>query len=287
MGYKATFDRRRAFGIELEFYGVNSFELQYTLAEWGIPAKIELYENPHVPHWTIGSDDSIQGEDAIELRSPVLTGIEGLSQVKRVLTLLDYVEAKVNDTCGVHAHLFIEDFTGANTLALLRLYAKFESVIDGLVDVSRRGDNNIHCRSLMRDDNLAWISSLDKSGNARAVEVVMNYNNLFRSRKDKVSLCSYLKYGTVEFRHLGATLDINDIQNWLIFTNLLVGRVKQASISREMSSNPTLSEFLRVLGVTNFQGCIDPLAVECREWIYSTYSNVRKRKKSTDSKVLA
>lgn len=289
MGYKAAFDKKRNFGVEIETLGVGQYELQHALTEWGIQSKIGLYENPEVPYWTITDDGSIRGEDTAEIRSPILVGIDGLAEVRRVLTLLNYLECQVNDSCGFHVHWNAEDYTGKNVLALLRLYAKFEPVIDGLVTFSRRADKNIHCRSLVKDSDLSWIAELDRLENMRALEVALTFDKshrmksinvpgAFESRNHKVNINAYCKYGTLEFRHFQGTVDVDEAVNWIVFTQQLVNRAKLASVSKEMSAKPTLGEMLRVLGLVEYQGSADPLVEQSREWLKGKYGSVKKKK---------
>lgn len=280
MTYKAFFDKKRKFGIEVEMFAVDRYELLHTLTENGCKAKIALYEDPNVDYWTLTEDSTIQGEDSLELKSPILQGGEGLLEVKKVLTLLQYLECQVNDSCGLHVHWGVQDYTGRNILALLRLYAKFENVIDGLVAVSRRENKNIHCRSLASgDEDLAWITALDESGNTRALDVALGYRNLFRTRLSKINVLSYLKFGTVEFRQHESTLDIDEAVNWIVFTQLLVNKAKQSSVSKEMSAKPMLGEMLRILGLVEHQNPADPLALTCRDWLKAKFAPVRGRRK--------
>lgn len=291
MTYKAFFDRKRSFGLELEFFGCGNFELQHSLAEWGVKSKITLYENPKVDYWTITTDNSIEGENAVELKSPILAGDSGLAEVRKVLTLLNYLEVQTNASCGLHIHHHVEDFTGKNVLALLRLYSKFEAVIDGLVTLDRREDRNPHCRSLVQGGDLSWVDKLSSKNNGLALQVALQFDKNYRvkniggmdalgSRNHKVNITSYYKYGTIEFRHFQGTTDIDDCLNWLVFTQLLINKAKHASVSKEMSARPEVGEFLRVLGLADYQNCSDPLAIETRTWIKNKYSNVRKKKVS-------
>lgn len=287
--YKARFDKERTFGTEFEIYGINIFELEYAMRQWGIPAKIGLFEMPCNQYWHLSDDMSIQAEDGVEIRSPILAGVDGIAEVVRVLTLLNYLEAKTNESCGLHIHHNTKDFTGRNVLALLRLYSKFEPVIDGLVSLDRRGDSNIHCRSLVQDNSLVWIDNLDKKQTSIAIDIALKFDRNYKiksvggmtavgSRHHKVNITSYLKHGTIEFRHFQGTIDIDDTVGWLLTTQMMVNKAKHNSVSRDMSASPTLSEFIRVLGMSDFQSVSDSYVLQAREWMKSKYGNMRRKK---------
>jgi len=290
MAYKAQFDRKRKFGVEIELYGINQFELQHAMTESGIPAKIALVEKPSDQYWYITCDGSIQGEDPAELKSPVLVGIEGINHVRSVLTLLNHLDVQVNDSCGLHVHHYVGDFTGKNILSLLRLYAKFENVVDRLVDPSRRENKNYHCQSLIKDDTLEWITGLDKKETARALDIALKFDQNYKvkslgsmtacgSRNHKVNITSYLKHSTIEFRHHESTLDIDEVLNWIVFTQQFISRAKLASVSKEMSAKPVMGEMLRALGMVEYQGCSDPVVLTAREWIKNKIGQTRRGRK--------
>lgn len=239
MTYIAEFDKNRKFGVEVEVYGVTLDRIAKTLA------RNKIYG------WKLVGDDSIVGEHSIELVSPALLGHDGMKQIISVFTLLEMIGAQVNDSCGFHVHHCIEDYTGKNMVSLLRLYTKFEKVIDYLVAPSRRGDDNKHCRSLVKDDTLQWIQEIERP---LAVDVAIAFSlRTFDSdwqrqdRRHKLNVLSYPQHGTVEFRHHQGTLSFMEAGDWVLFTQLLVSKAKQTVISGRPSHHPTLGELMRSL----------------------------------------
>lgn len=259
MAYKAFFDEIRTFGVEIECYGVDKTRLCGNIISHGIPCYI-LDTNDVLPYWRLSSDSSIIGVEAVEVVSPPLSGIEGLEAVGRIMGILSTLGCKVNTSCGFHVHWNIGDFTGKNVQALLRLYAKFEPVIDYLVSPSRRGDTNEHCRSLVKDTTLGWVDRLDPSERKRAAEVAINFERQYSQyhyetrrprggRYHKVNVAAYNRYGTAEFRQHQGTVMRSKAINWIVFTQQFVNKAKMGSVSKEPSAKVTLGELLRSLNI--------------------------------------
>lgn len=289
MGYKSTFDCERTFGVEFEVFGPPRIRIERYLGEHDITSTQVEFIKYVIPTWRLSNDNSIIGENPTEIASPLLKGREGLAEVEKVCTALQLAGCQVNWSCGFHVHWSAQDYTGKNVLSLLRLYAKFENVIDYLVSPSRRGDRNKYCRSMVKDTDLAWVTELDKTERARAVEVALNFGSAHSewtmphtermvqrsSRYHKLNISAYNHYGTVEFRQHQGTLNANKATNWIVFTQQLVNKAKYVAVSRDPSAKPTLGEMLRVLRLVDFQliedRCTDPLIIHLGEWMKGRY----------------
>jgi len=280
MAYRAFFDEHRTFGVEFEVYGVSQGTLAAALGSVGL----SLRSSGVYTAWKIGDDSSIQGRMPAEVRSPILSGREGLEQVMLATAALRLVGCKVNESCGFHVHWNCADYTGKNALSLLRLYTKFEGVIDFLVAPSRRGNTNKHCRSMVKDSDLNWIAELDKTERKRASEVATRFsvdhiqvvNNERRSsRYHKLNISAYNSYGTMEFRQHQGTVSSEKAINWIVFTQQLVNKAKYVSVSKQVSAKPTLGEMLRVLKLVDHHlienQCTDLLILELGTWLKKRY----------------
>lgn len=294
MAYSACFDEFRRFGVEIECYGVPNVAILKAMAKRGIECKVIDWTNEVHPTWRLSKDNSIEGEAATEVVSPVLSGRSGLLEVANVLEALREVGCQVNSSCGFHVHWFCGDYTGKNVLSLLRLYSKFEPVIDGLVAPSRRANKNKNCRSLVKDSDLSWITDLDPTGRARASEIATRFEMAYTeyhedanhvrsvrsSRYHKVNLQSYPMYGTIEFRQHQGTLSTEKAINWIVFTQQLINKAKSVAVSPEPAAKVTLGELLRSLKMIDSylfeHEMVDPLILHLAEYLKNRYAELKE-----------
>jgi hypothetical protein len=166
--------------------------------------------------WRIVHDGSIRGGIGAELVSPVLRGDDGLAQVKKIADALQVIGATANSTCGFHVHvggLRAADLSFFRNL--VKLYAKFEPVIDTLMPVSRRGNANTYCRSV---DAQAVAN--------RGIDAATSFESLvfaatglpatdYSARFFKLNLVAFRKHRTVEFRQHAGTVDSAKAIAWI------------------------------------------------------------------------
>jgi hypothetical protein len=253
MAYNARFDRYRSFGIELEVVNGDQHRFLELMHAEGIAVQAVGYTHAVVDYWKCTTDGSLSGYGAMEVVSPVLTGEEGLNEVRKVVKLLAQAGYRTNRTCGFHVHWNVADFTGKNVQSLLRLYAKFENVIDYLVSPSRRGNNNDYCQSMVKDGDLSWVTRLARNeGRDTARTIADQFAHHYRSagrasRYHKVNVTAYPLYGTIEFRQHQGTVNHEKVISWILFTQQLVNKSKEVSVSKQVSAKPTLGELLRIL----------------------------------------
>jgi hypothetical protein len=119
--------KRQKFGVEIEFYGALRRDIEYILERNGLKAK----------GWIVKPEETIDcdfGSDYIgEINSPILTSTkEDLEDLKKMLEILQYQEARSNQRCGSHIHFDAERFTWDNVRSLqnlVLLYMCYEDVI--------------------------------------------------------------------------------------------------------------------------------------------------------------
>lgn len=287
--YKSEFDEFRNFGVEIEMYNVNASLLEDALRAEGIEAYWSGYTHQISSRWKITTDSSVRGMNACELVSPILSGTEGLEQVRKVMAVARRLGGRVNKTCGFHVHWNCADFTGKNVQSLLRLYTKFEDVFDSIMPPSRRGDSNQFCRSLKKDSTLQWVTLLDQTGKKPAREVVGQfsdwYGGRYGSRYHKVNVSAYLLYGTIEFRQHQGTLNGDKAVQWIVLTQMLVNKAKRVSVSRENSAKPTLGELIRILRLANKHMTSQHPAPHPEVARLATYLKTRKKLLETEVEV--
>ncbi|SRR5579883_1894191 len=211
----------RTFGIEIEAYNCTKAQVATALQQAGINAEVQSYNHNTQPCWKVITDNSISGTNGFEVVSPVLQGEEGLRQVRVVMQTLTAIGAKVNKSCGMHVHFGASNLNLQHFKNLFKHYVKFEDVLDAMMPQSRRGSNNVYCKSLLE--------RFDRGSRTRSInwafEVIDNANSLEglyeavtgRDRYFKLNLLSFWRHGTIEFRQHAGTVDADKACNWVLF----------------------------------------------------------------------
>lgn len=198
----------RSFGVEIEFCYSGRYDvLLAKLREAGLSANIE-WDNDHVSYssWKIVEDCSVS--NGAELVSPILRGEDGLEQIKKATKVLREAGCTVDRTCGLHVHVNAVECTVKQLVNVLRRYAANEHTIDTYMPRSRRENRNSFCYTLrnMNFDRLETFEDMNRVG-----------NNMRNGRFHKVNVSSFVRQGTIEFRHHSGTLNATKINNWVQF----------------------------------------------------------------------
>ncbi|MRM96423.1 amidoligase family protein [Riemerella anatipestifer] len=232
-----NFEFNRTFGIELEIYNVSRETLVNAIQREGINIVSESYNHTTRNHWKIVSDGSVTGSHGCEIVSPVLKGMEGMEQIKKVCIALNKVKAKVNKSCGFHVHFGVNDYNLQNFKNLIFSYAQNESNIDAFMPNSRRKNNNRYCK------NITNINSLRTKLN-RASSVSDICVDVFGAeRYYKLNMQSFQRHGTVEFRQHSGTTTFSKIKNWILICGRMVEFAKQ--VGKFNNINDVLNESLQ------------------------------------------
>ncbi|MFL0106058.1 amidoligase family protein [Tenacibaculum maritimum] len=215
----------RNFGVEVEFFGSTKTVLTRNLNNCGVNYEFESYNHTARNHWKFTTDSSIIGGNGREMVSPVLSGNEGLKSLRNSCKALRLSAAKVNKSCGIHVHLDVNDFSVPNMRALVKNWFLLEYQFDKMMPVSRRQNNNIYCKSLS-----SLFTKRELFSNLDSCTTINEIINLFETRYVKLNLKSYLRYGTVEFRHHSGTTMFSKIKNWILICARLVEFSKQNEV---------------------------------------------------------
>ena len=206
----------RRFGIELEAHSVTRAALQTEMTAQGLNCHSEGYNHSTRPHWKIVSDGSVSGSNAFELVSPVLTGRDGLDDVDAAARALRHTSARVNRTCGFHAHFDANGMSVDHLRRICRNYLRLEGLIDSFMAPSRRGNNNEFCRSINTTNIEARITA------ATSFAELQEAVNIRRDRYRKLNLTSFYRHGTIEFRQHHGTVNAEKVTFWLRFLHCLI-----------------------------------------------------------------
>lgn len=211
---------RFTIGVEIECFGFDKNIMQRTLAGMGVKSRVTGYN--HIDSqdtYKLGYDGSISGEDSCEVVSPVL---KNLTSLKKVCKALNEADAKVNRSCGLHVHFGASEFTNDQWRRIIVNYANIEAVIDSFMPMSRRGDNNYYCKSIVNRKGFVEIADSNDG--------LSHFQNIYRNdRYHKLNLMAYDTHKTIEFRQHSGTTDFEKIENWIKFLSAFL----QWSISHD------------------------------------------------------
>jgi hypothetical protein len=205
----------RTYGIEIEAFGIQRTVLGAALNAAGINCTVEQYNHTTRATWKLVTDSSINGQNGFELVSPVLSGAEGLAQLKKVCEVLKRLNAKINKSCGLHVHIGCGDLSLTQVKNLIFNYATLEQHIDAAMPESRR--SNSYCKSI------SPIIETKKAAINRASETNVLVSTVCPQRYYKVNLQSLTRQQTIEFRQHSGSIEFDKISNWVLFCSRLVG----------------------------------------------------------------
>lgn len=250
----------RTFGVEIEILGLRQYEAVAVLRRAGINAVDEedfgdsdgsgscdcdecranrgddddsYYDSsgndsPDLDtQWVVKYDGSVYGHQngSCEVTTRILSGTEGLAELRKGVEALQAAGATVNETCGLHVHVGARDLTGAEILSLVKRYGRFEDVIDGFMHGNRRGDCNTYCQSVV-----AYADDADRWAHARGGLDVITPRQIqgwISDRYHKVNVTALNKYGTIEFRHHNGAFQPDTIEAWVTFLLHFVERSRK------------------------------------------------------------
>lgn len=191
--------------------------------------------------WQIVTDSSIDvpgfpGD--VEIVSPILSGEEGLKELKLVLDILNRMKrlklVKQNKTCGTHVH------HGAKGLPMSRFIELAEisqPLIDQLVTKTRR----ISDEKIDKGNGDYHISPIKKE--KYYVNGRIDWNG---EKYVNISIRNFKSNGTIEFRQLHGTLNFNKISEWILMGQRLI---KAAKLKKQIEDFKDVVSFFIFLGL--------------------------------------
>lgn len=259
---KAKMKSTRTFGVEIEFTSdsYNREDVASELRHYGIDAESQDYNHNTQRVWKVITDSSC----GYEIVSPVLKGNEGLEETRKVLDILNRMDGvKVDSHCGIHVHVHLEGYNPHNMINLVKTYMKYQDEINMVLPRSRRGTNRF-CRDLVRAFSYNWgdnggsysklfskLSSIQtkwKSGNYTDRDAMYQLDRCFGTRYTTLNLECYSRYGTVEFRQHGGSLNSEKVSTWIVFCSNLVDRCAKVKFVQEHKTENVLHNFANIFG---------------------------------------
>ncbi len=245
----------RAFGIEIEFYGLEYFILppdNGIIKDYNVHSKARDGRSFHQllkdfglklgtdkSSWHLEEDSSITHRGGVELISPILRGIDGLVEAYRYFELLGEIAGlQIDESCGFHVHhgVDFENYRCTNLKQLVKILYAMEDHVYRLISGDRMGKQT--CRPMDLDTELLFkiadCGDHCRVNGCRVKELWYSKENRYdpdslraerydMTRYHGLNLHSYWYRSTVEFRYHSAVLHkINEAMQWIAFTQFLI-----------------------------------------------------------------
>lgn len=187
--------------------------------------------------WRLDHDGSLRNS-GVELISKVLVGpVVGcaLGQLTELFDSFDNCE--FSHRCSIHVHVNVRDLSFHQLVVLIANYLVLEPILLLEVDEFRR--RNSFCTPLSNCDfTIHDITSL-------------NSNRIRDWKYFAFNFGCASTYGTVEFRHLEGTKDVNRLRNWVATCQQIVDMTKKLDIDAQineinnLNTSSAYSEFVK------------------------------------------
>lgn len=213
--------------------------------------------------WTLTYDSSIQTrmDGQFELISPVLSGLNGLIQLHKVTTFLNFLKkaglAHQNDSCGTHIHhgtfnvsinKLIENFT--SNQSHFDEFVKKTRVISKTSNSKIEQYNNVYQTIYRRRNFLEMFDGHFIS--AKKEDYYKNNDiNWGHSKYYNLRLNNYKKNGTIEMRQLEGITYFTKIAFWIIIGQRVIKSSKNKVST--IRKKKTIGEFISFLGMKELQ----------------------------------
>jgi len=251
--YTPNFDDEVSYGIEIEFVAktvedetrnMSTDEYKEFLAnkifEAGEPCIVNSYTGRQYDKWQLKYDCSVELTDeqltskyngtkhwdTLEMVSPVLKGRDGLKRIEKVLNIMKKHGAMINESCGTHIHVSVNDLFTLNSIATpsnqrmrlteaIDVFADFEPVMEFFVPLKRRSNKNSYClqvqRGTMYEENVRTYTKRNQHVfDYSTASAIVNRHSKINPRN-----VSAINKNTFEFRMFEGCLDINRIKHWV------------------------------------------------------------------------
>jgi hypothetical protein len=210
----------RRFGIELEFnsgtysgYDMRG-DIVRTVTGMGISATVEAWNHNTRPHWKMTTDATVTGGEFV---SPIMAGdTASLDEVRDIIRVIRDHGGVSTQTVGMHVHHDVTDFTTpAMRVRLVDALEASEHALSRFV-LPARINGGISCgASTMRGGEWATVRA-NVQGITPGTDPGLSQYHGPVDRYRFFNVCAPMrKYGTVEFRGLGATLHAGKMRVWV------------------------------------------------------------------------
>lgn len=220
----------RKFGVEIECVNLSLDQARNAIRGAGVVlTPTQSYTHEVTPGWKVVTDSSlVHNSNACEVVSPILSGEEGIEQIRKVAAALSAAGATINRSCGLHVHVCAADLSVGVVKMVVRRYEQFQANIDAFMPQSRR--DNDYARKM------ASLVSNNDFKNAPSKDRLANSDRYFA-----INLAALGKYGTLEFRQHSGSVNGNKIENWVRFCVSFVEQSKLLATQRPEPKKKTIT----------------------------------------------
>ena len=199
------------FGIELEVVELTERGAAVAMRDGGYQCNEAGYDHSVMPTWKVVRDSSVQGyAGSCEVVSPVLTGNDGLTEIRTVAGILRTAGAKVNKTCGMHIHIGVDNaLTVEQQARVIVMHQMWQPAFDALLTEQRIYDRDPdyptrhhYAKKRTRTEAFALADDWRNAGDRHSRRSVASHNDRYHA----CNVNAFYKYGTFEIRsHQGST----------------------------------------------------------------------------------
>lgn len=194
------------YGIELECVGLDIRSAASTVSAGGYHCTAEGYTHQTMPRWKAVTDGSLSSRrgGTAEVVSPVLTGNDGLTEIRTVAKLLREGGARVNESCGMHIHIGVDHLTNHQQVRIMEAYANWQWAFTALVKERRVNGSwsRLRTRTAWRDLMDAWRNDA-------------TYTSRNTDRYYAFNVASFHRHGTFEMRAHHGSLNGTNACAWI------------------------------------------------------------------------
>lgn len=196
----------------------------------GLELEIENLPNGHDWYrthagafWAVVEDGSLRprGESWEFVSRPATIG-QAAAELRMIVEKFKLNDDNYSDRCSVHVHTNVQDFTQAQVANITLVYPVFEEVLFQFVNHYKSKEKQGYCR----DTNLYCIPWNSCRMNRNFIESFFDnpgslhdpYRRTGRARWEKYTALNLLpiaEKGTVEWRHMHGTADLDKLGKWL------------------------------------------------------------------------
>lgn len=276
------FTSSRSFGVELEIGNeVSPQTITSIIANSSkIPVKNNLYKSSiNNNFWDVKMDGSCGkstdefgiNEGGYEITSFKACGIKQLQHICSVVRKIKKIGVKVNNNCGMHVHVDIQDFSENDIGRLIQAWICVEKVV--LLAVPRRRRWNKYCMPFCYNQKMLIDQNSDPLDvwNHYKPSHILSHSNI--DRRKTMNLVNYTRYlkiknfkrPTVEFRFPEGTMSAVSVKNWVRLLVNFVTNIKNNKIDLDNIHKFNFEDNLYILGLGHSKNSFNILSRGMRE----------------------
>lgn len=225
-----------AVGVEIELEGFNRASVDRAIVELA-------------PHWLVKRDGSLRDGGLEFVFSEPLFGKDIFHAMDKFKSFIESTRYTVSERCSVHVHLDVRDMSIRDLMNLITYYLIFEKAL--VQYHGGRREENIFCLPYYLAPNqihkLGRILKMDLTQKDPNSIHQVNENFAWMQKYSAFNLASMFRFGSVEFRHMGGTGDVDEILEWIT----VIQHLKRAAIESEIDPL-NLPHHLSLNGMENF-----------------------------------